>query len=299
MIEPVVLQNDVWQVGILPETGASIAFGRVQHGGEWVDVMRPTALADYGNSSECASFLMMPWCNRIKNGQLRFGGEVFQLQTTPDDGTARHGDVRKRHWTVDSVSATHIRLSMDSRSFDDNNFPFSYTAEAEYRLEGADFVWTLALKSADSRPMPGGFGHHPYFVRQDGMQLQVPCQQQFNLVNNMAVAAAVPVTPALDFRQMRPVDDAELDHVLTGRIVDEPARIRYPVTGITLAMYSDPIFDHILVYTPPDNPSLAVEPMTNVSDGFNLYEQAIPGSGVFVLESGEERRGTVRLRLEA
>lgn len=299
MIEPVVLQNDVWQVGILPETGASIAFGRVQHGGEWVDVMRPTAPADYGNSSECASFLMMPWCNRIKNGQLRFRGEVFQLKTTPDDGTARHGDVRKRHWTVDAVSATHIRLSMDSRSFDDNNFPFSYTAEAEYRLEGADFVWTLALKNVDARRMPGGFGHHPYFVRQDGMQLQVPCQQQFNLVNNMAVAAAVPVTPALDFRQMRPLDDTELDHVLTGRIVDEPARIRYPVTGITLAMYSDPIFDHILVYTPPDNPSLAVEPMTNVSDGFNLYEQAIPGSGVFVLESGEERRGTVRLRLEA
>ena len=62
-----VLENEYWQVGILPETGASIAFGRVRRDDTWVDVMRPTDLADYDNPSQCASFVLMPWSNRIRD----------------------------------------------------------------------------------------------------------------------------------------------------------------------------------------------------------------------------------------
>jgi aldose 1-epimerase len=64
------LQNKDWQVGILPETGASIAFGRMRYSGAWVDVLRPTAEADYGNPSKTSSFLMLPWANRIRDGLL-------------------------------------------------------------------------------------------------------------------------------------------------------------------------------------------------------------------------------------
>ena len=39
----ITLQNNHWQVGILPETGASIAFGHIKHHNTWVDVMRPNA----------------------------------------------------------------------------------------------------------------------------------------------------------------------------------------------------------------------------------------------------------------
>ena len=55
------IENEYWQIGILPETGSSTAFGRVRRGESWLDVMRPTAASDYGNSSNCASFIMLPW----------------------------------------------------------------------------------------------------------------------------------------------------------------------------------------------------------------------------------------------
>jgi len=55
---------------------------------------------------------------------------------------------------------------------------------------------------------------------------------------------------------------------------------------------------HVLVYTPPGEPSVAVEPMTNASDGFNLYAEGIPGHGVLVLQPGESRSGVVRLTAE-
>src|SRR5215207_6991682 len=102
----ITLENEVWQVGILPETGASIAFGRVKQGSSWIDLMRPTPESDYNNSSKTSSFIMLPWCNRIREGKLRFQGQEYQLKTTPDDGTARHGDVRNRQWQVDQQDAT-------------------------------------------------------------------------------------------------------------------------------------------------------------------------------------------------
>src|SRR5690349_14388400 len=155
------LQNKDWQVGILPETGASIAFGRMRYSGAWVDVLRPTAEADYSNPSKTSSFLMLPWANRIRDGLLRFDGQSWQLQTTKDDGTARHGDVRKRAWQVLDSDEKSIRLSLHSSDFADFNFPFRLSTELSFRLEESDFVWEVSLKNEDERPFPAGFGFHP------------------------------------------------------------------------------------------------------------------------------------------
>ncbi len=287
------LQNDFWQAGILPETGASIAYGRVRRGDGWADVLRPTAEADTGNSSNCSSFIMLPWCNRIKGGLLRFDGHEYPLEATPDDGTARHGDVRKRVWRVDNASPTTITLSLSSTDYIGANWPFAFSATAEYRLEGDDFVWELRLRNEDTRPFPAGFGHHPYFVKHPSTQVQIPCAAYFELTDYMATAAPVPIPAALDFRQMRPLPPDELNHLLSQRMAAEPVRLS--CDDWSIAMQADPVFEHILIFTPAGKPFYAVEPMTNASDGFNLAEQGIPGSGVFVLQPGEEKVGMVRL----
>jgi aldose 1-epimerase len=292
------LENDFWQAGILPGTGASIAFGRARHSGQWVDVLRPTAEQDYGNSSNCASFIMLPWCNRIRGGKLHFNGQEYALETMPDDGTARHGDVRKRRWRVDEVTGTkRIRLSLNSATQEKVNWPFRFSAQVEYLVEGKEFVWRLSLKNEDERPMPAGFGHHPYFVRAPGVQVEIPCSTRFDLVDFMAVAPPVPLTPRLDFRLLHALGDEELNDLLTGRRGTAPARIVYPALNVELDLYSDALFRHILLFAPKGQPFFAVEPMTNASDGFNLYEQGIAESGVFVLQPGETQTGTVRLRV--
>ncbi|MBI5670049.1 MAG: aldose epimerase [Chloroflexi bacterium] len=297
-----VIENEFWQVGILPETGASLAFARVRHNGEWLDILRPTPAADYGNSSRCSSFIMLPWCNRIRDAQLRFGSQTYQLRPAPDDGTARHGDVRNRPWRLEVQARDRLHLSLNSLEFPDMNFPFRFSARALFWLERRDFVIWLSLKNEDTYPMPGGFGHHPYFVRPDGGNtpvVQIPCSHQFELVDFLAIDAPVPVKPELDFRQPRRLNECEYNDLLTRCQPDEPVRITYPDWNIQLALYSDPIFQHILIFTPLGKPFFAVEPMTNANDGFNLYVNRIPGSGVFVLLPGEDKSGMVRLRIRA
>src|SRR5882762_8970525 len=98
-----ILENDVWQVGFLPDTGMSTAFGRIRHAGRFLDFMRPTPEASYGKSSSCASFLLAPWSNRIAQGLLRFAAQSYQLRITSPDGTAMHGVVRNYPWQVANV----------------------------------------------------------------------------------------------------------------------------------------------------------------------------------------------------
>ncbi|MCU0464171.1 MAG: hypothetical protein MUF38_06340 [Anaerolineae bacterium] len=292
------LENAHWRAGILPQTGASIAFGQAQRGGTWQDVLRPTPETDYANAGKCSSFIMLPWANRIRDGVLRVGDETYLLSTTPDDGTARHGEARKSPWALVSADDSHIRLAFSGGASGAGAWPFPYRAEAAYQLDGPDFIWELRLTNTSDQPMPAGFGHHPYFIRRATPPvLTVPCEQHFVLTDFMATSAPVPVSPALDFRSPRPLDDTELNDLLTGRDVTKPNVLHYPENGVTLEMYADPIFAHTLVYAPTGAPFVAVEPQSNANDGFNLYAQGIPGSGVFVLAPGETVSGTVTLRL--
>lgn len=292
------LENEHWQVGILPETGASVAFGRVNKGSEWVDVLRPTDPADYDNASKCASFVLIPWSNRIRDAKFSFEGREYQLEVNNSEGNASHGDTRKRPWQVESAGRERINLSFNSTAHSNINFPFPFAATAEYWLDGRDLMMCLSLRNIGDQSMPGGFGHHPYFVRTDEVMLELPLDEVYELVDAMPTSGAIPIPEHLDFRTLRKLSDAPLlNDLLRGRQGDKPARIVYP--GISIEIVADPIYEHFIAYAPEGQPYFAVEPVTNANDGFNLFARGIEGSGVFVLAPGEEKRGLIRLRYEA
>jgi len=297
------LTNDHWQVGILPETGGSIAFGRIRRVDGFADVMRPTAEADYANASLCASFIMLPWANRLRDAHFRFRDTDYQLESTSADGTAMHGVTRRLPWRVVSADETSIRMSFDSALYEKINFPFEFSAEAEYRLDGRDLVMALRLRNEDRQAFPAGFGHHPYFLRAPGgednaVQLEIPCDKQYTLVNALPDGPAQVITPVADFRRLRTLDNAQHDDLLTARQGDKPMRIVYPAWNVELNFLVDPIFSHWLMFAPQGKPFFALEPQTNANDGFNLAAQGIESAGVFVLEPGEMREGMCRLRLK-
>lgn len=293
-----ILQNKHWQVGILPQTGGSIAFARMRYSGAWVDVMRPTDESDYGNASNTANFLMLPWANRIRDGVLRYQGQSWQLDVQAD-GNARHGDVRKRAWQIIEQSETQIKLKIDSRDFEDFNFPFALSAILDYHLEEEDFVWDVTLTNEDQQDFPAGFGFHPYFQRMSSTMpmLEVPCDKYFILHDALPESAPVDILPELDFRTLRPVqDNFTFDHLLANRDTSKPTRLVYEAWGTEIQMLVDDVYKHVILYSAPDG-SIAVEPQSNANDGFNLHENGIDNAGVFAIKAGESVSGAIRLRL--
>lgn len=299
------IASDSWQLDVLPSTGASVAAGRVRTAdGQWHDLLRPTRRASLGEPERCASFPMVPWSNRIRDGVLRFGDRTWQLQRNAADGTAIHGASRYAAWTVASRTTEAITLALDSTSQVGINFPWQFAARLTYAVAGRTLSVTTTVRNTDVTPFPAGFGHHPYFVRSlrpgagttaDGPVLHVPARAGYGLRAGMALGAAGRLPSRADFSRPRPLGTAFVDDVLTALEPGAPITVAYD--ELTVDLHSDPLYSHVVVYAPRGRSYFAVEPATNVNDGFALFEAGVPGTGVFVLSPGEERTATFSLTL--
>lgn len=295
------LRSSHWQVGIAAASGGSLAYGLIRLGAGWYDFLRPTPP---GSSSvkELASFIMTPWCNRIRAGQFSFAGQSYQLRQNNADGTAIHGVGRDHAWTIAEQTPTRLTLTLDSRVLDAPNFPFAFTAQQIFTVDGPRFSIATTLTNVDARSFPAGFGHHPYFVRTltsptDRAALELPYARHYPLENALPTGAIDPVDARLDFRTLRELSDDFIDDVLTDRQPTAPIRIRYAESGAEVRFEADPIFAHLVVFAPIGKPFFAVEPVTNVNDGVNLLAHGHPQTGVIVLEPGASASGTVALTI--
>jgi aldose 1-epimerase len=288
------LQNDVWRVGVLPQTAASLAFAQICHQGVWRDFMRPTPTEAQNDPLSCASYLLVPWSNRIRDAKFRFGGQEYQLQPSFADGTAIHGVGRHYAWQVVSADDVCIRLEFDSRQYDDVDFPFAFRSWVEYQLVGSDFRTRLGVQNVDTQAMPAGFGTHPMLQRtlthaDDTLALELPFTEAYPVVDCLPTGSPVAVPDALDYRQMRQAGEVFVDDCLTGRNMARQIMLKYSKSNVQITHWLDFIYTHLVMYMPVGESFIALEPVTNANDGFNLAAAGATNHGVFVLQPGEMR----------
>jgi aldose 1-epimerase len=306
----VTLRNAAWELDVLPATGASIAAGRIRTcDGVWRDLLRPTRPSALGEPEKCASFPMVPWSNRISDGLLPFDGRHWQLQRNGADGTAIHGAARHSAWAVVERSETRVVLELDTTELVGVNFPWRFRSQITYALNGDRLTVGTSVRNIDVEPFPAGFGHHPYLQRTlspvgtaappvPGQPvLEVPAQKGYALVNALASGPAGGVPQRADFRVARPLTSAFIDDVLTAWEPGAPVRISYQDLGVSVDLTADPVYAHLVLYAPRKRPYFAVEPVTNVNNGFALHDAGVQGTGVFVLDPGEERCGAFTMTL--
>lgn len=288
-----VLTSSHWEVGVLPEVGGSLAFGRVLGGpgSAAVDVLRPTPAAAMGRVSRTASFPLVPWSNRVPGGRLTFAGRTWQLRRNSDDGTAEHGAVAEYPWHVASQTAGRIALHLESAAVVGVNFPWAFDTELTYEVTGPDLVVGTAIVNRDSAPFPAGLGHHPYFVRRllpgaEPARLVLGASAAYPLRGCVATGPAGPLDARTDFGTERAVGDCALDDCLTG-FGDSPFRARIRHGELALTMTADEDYSHLVVYVPRGREYFAVEPVTHANGAHGLAERGVVGHGLRVLEPGE------------
>jgi aldose 1-epimerase len=156
-------------------------------------------------------------------------------------------------------------------------------------------VVEIGVTNAGDGPMPAGIGMHPYFVRTPGATLRAEVDHVWLADARNVPERRVPVPAEWDFAAAPRVASLRMDNGFGGW--SSEATIRWPETGLTLAIEADPVFRHLVVYVPPGQDFFCVEPVSNANDGFNLFERGVEGTGVRVLEPGESLAGTIRFRL--
>ena len=295
----IILNNDLLQLTVDPVCGAGILACAGRVGNDWLPLMPD--VSDPGSDLAAASFLMMPYSNRVENGAFTFAGGSYQLDGHKEH--AIHGDVRKRSWKVAAQDAESVQCRFESTACEQVNWPWPFAAEAGYRLRGRSLHLELSLTNQGGTAMPAGFGWHPYFSRAltragEPVALEFPLEGVYPDADDTRIPSGPlqPLAAYQDFSTERRLDPGNfLDACCYGFT---GGRITWPESGVRLHFEPAPNCRHLVLFNPSGKPYFAVEPVLNANNGVNLLAAGDETAGTIVLEPGATLESSCKLHLE-
>jgi aldose 1-epimerase len=286
---------------IEPGLGAGLS-GLVLEGSHGrADVLR--AATGAARFTDLSMYLMAPWTNRIAGARFVFEGKEYRVRADWEDGSAIHGDVKTRAWRVLDRTPVSARLAYDWRDVGDSNWPWPYAAEVRYEIEDGSLRTDLGVQNLGDTPMPAGLGFHPFFKRrlwgEDDVRVKVVTNGRYPVKDIIPSGPARPddVTAALSMGGA--LGTLALDDVFAG--FQQPAVITWLTSGVEAIIESSVNLGHVVVFSPKAKagmePWFCVEPVSTVTDAFNLASRGQAGTGVTVVKPGEWMRATMTIRI--
>jgi aldose 1-epimerase len=247
----VVLRSDELEVVLLPNLGARLH--RLRAFGE--DLLRTPddPSAHRTDPFFWGAYVMAPWCNRIRPGPVEVAGRTVDLAPNFEDGSAIHGQVSARPWTVDDET---LRISGGG-----DGWPWPYEVTCHAAVAGATLTLAYRLTNHADGAMPAGIGLHPWF--RGPVEVGISAATVYP-ANSGSPPVAEPVSEALDLRtphRLAPNVDATWASLATPRI-----DLAWPERGLAARIEVDA--DRVLVAaaSPAHVDAVAVEPQTHGPD---------------------------------
>jgi aldose 1-epimerase len=219
---------------------------------------------------------LMPWPNRLRDGQFEFDGQSYQLPLSePQTQTAIHGLVRWKNWVATEYAASHV--AMEHVLHPQAGWPGTLALRIEYELSDGGLAVTTTATNVGLRDCPFGAGFHPYLTlgtaTVDALILQAPGATYLEAdERGIPIAAHSVRNTELDFRTPRELGPARLDHGFADleRDHDNLARVRIATAGggSRATLWLDNSYRYVMLFTGDTLPAaerrrgLAVEPMT-------------------------------------
>jgi aldose 1-epimerase len=225
---------------------------------------------------------LIPWSNRIADARFRFAGRVWHLDERWVDGTAIHGLVNRAPWrVVDRPGADNGRLTL---AIDLHRAPWDLACTQRFALSHDRLELGVTVGNIGATASPVGIGIHPWF--RAGVVV-VPADRIWPAAQSIPTGPPRPVRPEEDLREGA-VPPPTMDDCFTGL---SGKRVGLP--DLELA-WTGPV-EQVVVYG--GEPGwVALEPVTNANDGFNLMDAGVDGHGVIVLEPGASTGVTYTFR---
>lgn len=293
-MDVITLYADGAGVQLVPALGGAVARYWLDQGAttwEWLRPTPPSALTS-GDPYETAAFVLVPYSNRIRHGRFRFRGiDVALPPNRPPERHSIHGHGWQAAWTPIEAHASDARLEYRHAG---GAWRWAYRATQRFALTPSSLTVELALCNEGDHAMPAGLGWHPYFSRTPRTTLTAEVGAMWQTDDEM-----LPTTlgPAPGLGRGLGTDAVALDNGFVGW--RRRAEIRWPERRARIVMTAEPPLDCLVVYTPPGRPFLCVEPVSHVTDAFNLAEAGRTDTGMQVIEPGETLRAAVTLTPEA
>ena len=288
------LANGSFELTLCPSLGGAITAFRWRRAGRAdLDLLRPMddaalAAGDVGASS---CFPLTPFSNRVRAGRFVFRtGAVTMPLNVPGEPHVEHGHGWQRPWAVVDKAADGATL-LYAHAADD--WPYPYKMRQAFRLLPDRLEIGLSARNTGVTAMPYGFGLHPYFPRTPRTTLSARISGMWETDDEAMPTRLLPGTRAPNLAAGLAVDRHALDNCFTGW--NGRAEIRWPECSAALSMAATPPLVFLVVYSPPGTGYFCAEPVSNVTDAFNLAEAGRTDTGMLVLEPGAMAQASLAL----
>jgi aldose 1-epimerase len=279
---------------LAPEAGGAVARYWIDRGAAAWDVLRPWSAPRVDEVFESAAFALVPYSNRIRAGRISFQGrEVVLPLNRPPERHSIHGLGWQTAWRPRDVREHDAILEFRHAA---GAWPWAFRATQHFTLGPASLSVELTLRNESDTPMPAGLGWHPYFPRTAGTTITAAVRAIWLTDDEVMPTTLAPPRPDADLSRGISVDTSALDNCFVGW--RRGAVIDWPEPGIRLVMAAEAPLDFLVVYTPPARQFFCAEPVSHVTDAFNLAAQGRTDTGARALAPGETLRTVVTLTVE-
>ncbi|MBT5794580.1 MAG: aldose 1-epimerase [Deltaproteobacteria bacterium] len=268
-------------LAIMPEVGGCITRYCLKNEEQVLELMRPATQAGLSvkDPLEMGCFPLIPFSNRIKNGRFSFQGKQIKMPPNfPPEIHTIHGQGWKAAWTVREVEENRAVIAY--QHFPDE-WPFPYLARQMFELNGPSLTVTLQITNSGKTAMPAGMGLHPYFVRTPLAAITAKTEKmRVNDSENMPLRLQS-VQESEYLSQGLIVNQKALDNIFSGW--NREVLISWPEWKAALKISAEAPLDFMVIFTPQDEDYFCVEPVSHVTDAFNLLDRGDSGTGAKIL----------------
>jgi len=277
-------------VDIAPAVGASIArFCSRAADGRTVDWLRPASAEGLAERHPLAmaSFPLVPFCGRIRNGRAHFEGRDIRFppnHPAEDSPHAFNGIGWQQAWTVAEAQRTRAQLALTVPAT--QGWPWRFSCTEVVELSEQQLRVSIALTNEDDAPMPAGIGHQPCFPDTGRTRLTTTAAAMWTVDEE-----DMPVEPEINevitrLREGVLLADLHLDTSFTGW--ERDALIAWEADGIgparSVLMEAEAPLDFFMLHSPRGYDHFCLAPVSQCSDWLNL-----------IAHHGQESVGGARL----
>ncbi len=254
------LRKNGLSVTVDPENGGRICEALI----DGVPFLRSLSHSADLDPRHSACFPLVPFSNRIENGQFRFDGTEYRVSPNLiGDPHPVHGEGWQRSWTVISRSRLECTLEFVGADW----WPWCYKVRQHIKLDADSLHLSLEATNTGRTIMPIGLGFHPYFPRTSDTTLRFTAASVWPPIGDVNFRASR-TNDFLDFSCGRPLAGPPIDHCFDGWLGE--AIVESPETNMATRIRVDSNQGRCVVYAPPDQGFFCFEPVSHLNAGFHF-----------------------------
>jgi len=240
--------------------------------------------------------LLAPWANRIDGDAYSANGQRYQLNRSLENlrYDANHLPIHgllafAGGWKTVAQDAASVTSRLEFWRFPRwmAQFPFAHAIEITHRLQNGSLEIGTAVENLSQEPMPLAIGYHPYFQLTDSPReewvVHLAAREHVTLSEKLVPTGE---TRPIRFDDRFPLSGRALDDMFTG-LTGDAFRLQGREQRI-LVRYGEK-FPVAVVYAPRGQSLVCVEPMTALTNAFNLDQAGIK-TGMQRIAPGETWR---------